>query len=88
MLTSINRTSVTKLLLPQNNNVWTTQHFRLIQLVLMLFILFMFVIKDGFHGDTSRMFSVGKVAPHAERLAEVTKEAMWQANVLNGGGMV
>ena len=59
MLTSINRTSVTKLLLPQNNNVWTTQHFRLIQLVLMLFILFMFVIKDGFDVGHYAGFHVG-----------------------------
>jgi len=29
------------------------------------------VIKDGFHGDTSRMYSVGKVAPHALRLNEI-----------------
>ena len=26
------------------------------------------VIKDGYHGDTSKMFLVGEVAPHAERL--------------------
>jgi len=36
------------------------------------------VIKDGFHGDTSRMYSVGKVAPHAHRLNEVCHEAMWR----------
>ncbi len=35
------------------------------------------VIKDGFHGDTSRMFFVGEVAPHAKRLAEITYECMW-----------
>lgn len=35
------------------------------------------VIKDGFHGDTSRMFAVGVPAPHAERLAKVTHDAMW-----------
>jgi len=35
------------------------------------------VIKDGFHGDTSRMFAVGKVAPHVLRLVEVTYRAMW-----------
>ena len=27
------------------------------------------VIKDGFHGDSSRMFMVGKVAAHAQKLA-------------------
>jgi methionyl aminopeptidase len=35
------------------------------------------VIKDGWHGDTSRMFAVGKVAPAAQRLLELTREAMW-----------
>jgi len=35
------------------------------------------VIKDGFHGDSSRMFAVGKVAPHVLRLVEVTYQAMW-----------
>jgi methionyl aminopeptidase len=36
------------------------------------------VIKDGFHGDTSRMYSVGKIAPHAQRLNETCHEAMWR----------
>src|SRR6187551_96006 len=36
------------------------------------------VIRDGFHGDTSRMYTVGKVAPHAQRLAEICHEAMWR----------
>lgn len=36
------------------------------------------VIKDGFHGDTSRMYTVGKVAPHAQRLSEICHEAMWR----------
>ncbi len=35
------------------------------------------VIKDGFHGDTSRMFHVGKPGIQAQRLAEVAKESMW-----------
>jgi methionyl aminopeptidase len=35
------------------------------------------VIKDGWHGDTSRMFAVGKIAPAAQRLIDITKEAMW-----------
>jgi methionine aminopeptidase type I len=35
------------------------------------------VIKDGFHGDTSRMFVVGKALPHAVRLCEITRQAMW-----------
>jgi methionyl aminopeptidase len=35
------------------------------------------VIKDGFHGDTSRMFFVGKPAIQAERLSDVAFESMW-----------
>ena len=35
------------------------------------------VIKDGFHGDTSRMFFVGKPTVQAERLAQVAYESMW-----------
>jgi len=34
------------------------------------------VIKDGYHGDTSRMFLIGKVSPAAERLSRITYEAM------------
>jgi methionyl aminopeptidase len=36
------------------------------------------VIKDGFHGDTSRMYYVGKAPTHAQRLAEICHEAMWR----------
>ena len=36
------------------------------------------VIKDGFHGDSSRMYAVGKIPPHAQRLIDVTYEAMWR----------
>ncbi len=36
------------------------------------------VIKDGFHGDTSRMFYVGAAPIQARRLCEVTYEAMWK----------
>ena len=32
------------------------------------------VIKDGYHGDTSKMFVVGEVPAHASRLIEVTQE--------------
>jgi methionyl aminopeptidase len=35
------------------------------------------VIKDGFHGDSSRMFPVGRIPPHVQRLVDVTYEAMW-----------
>jgi len=34
------------------------------------------VIVDGWHGDTSRMFSIGKVGIRAEKLINVTYEAM------------
>jgi methionyl aminopeptidase len=35
------------------------------------------VIKDGFHGDTSRMFFVGEPSIAAKRLCEITYECMW-----------
>jgi methionyl aminopeptidase len=35
------------------------------------------VIKDGYHGDTSRMFSVGEPSIAARRLCEVTYDCMW-----------
>jgi len=35
------------------------------------------VIKDGFHGDTSRMFAVGEPSIAARRLSEVSFECMW-----------
>ena len=34
------------------------------------------VIKDGYHGDTSKMFAVGTIPPHAQRLIDVTLECM------------
>jgi methionyl aminopeptidase len=36
------------------------------------------VIKDGWFGDTSRMFMVGPVTPYAKRLCELTYQAMWK----------
>src|SRR5688572_24483676 len=36
------------------------------------------VIKDGFHGDTSRMFVIGDASIQARRLCEVGFEAMWR----------
>ena len=36
------------------------------------------VIKDGYHGDTSRMFYVGQPSIQARRLCEITYQAMWQ----------
>ena len=37
------------------------------------------VIKEGFHGDTSKMYHVGKPSILAERLCKVTQECMYQA---------
>ena len=36
------------------------------------------VIKDGWHGDTSRMFYVGEPSIQARRLCETTYECMWR----------
>ena len=36
------------------------------------------VIKDGYHGDTSKMFPVGKVSVLAERLMRVTQECLYR----------
>ncbi len=36
------------------------------------------VIKDGYHGDTSRMFYVGNPSIQARRLCEVTYECLWK----------
>lgn len=35
------------------------------------------VIKDGYHGDTSRMFCVGEPSIQARRLCDITYECMW-----------
>lgn len=35
------------------------------------------VIKDGYHGDTSRMFHVGETSIQAKRLCDLTYQAMW-----------
>lgn len=37
------------------------------------------VIKDGFHGDTSKMFIVGDCSILAKRLIDVTKECLYKA---------
>lgn len=34
------------------------------------------VIKDGYHGDTSKMFTVGEISVQARRLIKVTQEAL------------
>jgi len=35
------------------------------------------VIKDGYHGDTSKMFLVGKPKPEIKRLVKVTQDALY-----------
>jgi methionyl aminopeptidase len=35
------------------------------------------VIKDDYHGDTSKMFCIGEVSPHGRRLVKITQEAMY-----------
>jgi methionyl aminopeptidase len=35
------------------------------------------VIKDGFHGDSSRMYYVGEPSIQARRLCEITYECLW-----------
>ena len=35
------------------------------------------VIKDGYHGDTSRMFCAGEPSIQAKRLCDITYECMW-----------
>ena len=37
------------------------------------------VIKDDYHGDTSKMFFVGDVAPYAKRLVDITQECLYLA---------
>lgn len=37
------------------------------------------VIKDGYHGDTSKMLHVGDVPAHAQRLIEVTQQCLYMA---------
>jgi methionyl aminopeptidase len=36
------------------------------------------VIRDGFHGDTSRMYFVGQAPVLAKRLTQICHEAMWR----------
>lgn len=36
------------------------------------------VIVNGYHGDTSKMFFVGKAQPHAKRLAQITQECLYK----------
>lgn len=36
------------------------------------------VIVDGWHGDTSKMFLIGKSQPHVKRLVDITRECMFK----------
>ena len=36
------------------------------------------VIKDGYHGDTSRMFFIGKPSVIAERVTRISRECLWR----------
>ena len=44
------------------------------------------VIKDGWHGDASRMFYVGEPSIQARRLTEITYECMWKGIVVVRAG--
>lgn len=37
------------------------------------------VIKEGWYGDTSKMYIVGDVAPHAQRLIDISQECLYKA---------
>ncbi|CAL4320960.1 type I methionyl aminopeptidase [Buchnera aphidicola] len=44
------------------------------------------IIKNGYHGDASKMFYVGKISDLAKRLCEVTRESLYQAlNIVRPG---
>lgn len=45
------------------------------------------VIKDGYHGDTSKMFVVGKPSILAERLIRVTQECLYKGIAMVKPGM-
>ncbi len=46
-------------------------------------------IADGWHGDTSRMYGVGEIAPRARRLIDVTYESMLRGiNAVRPGATV
>ena len=36
------------------------------------------VIKEGYHGDTSKMYFIGDKKPHAEKLVKITQESMYK----------
>ncbi|BCJ91448.1 methionine aminopeptidase [Terrihabitans soli] len=47
------------------------------------------LIKDGWHGDSSRMYAAGEIPRRAERLVEVTYEALMRGvNAIRPGGTI
>jgi len=44
------------------------------------------VLKNGYHGDTSKMFGIGNVPAHADKLMRVTQECLYKALALVGPG--
>jgi methionyl aminopeptidase len=40
------------------------------------------VLKDGYHGDTSKMFAVGPIPAHAEKLIRITQDCLYKAIAL------
>jgi methionyl aminopeptidase len=36
------------------------------------------VIYEGYYGDSSKMFCIGKVMPHAKRLVDITQQSMYK----------
>ena len=45
------------------------------------------VIKDGWYGDTSKMYEVGSVAEHAKRLIKVSQECLYKGISMVGPGV-
>ena len=45
----------------------------------MIFNIDVTAYKDGWHGDTSRMFEIGEVSIKAEKLIKATYESMMKA---------
>ncbi|MDR1598166.1 MAG: type I methionyl aminopeptidase [Holosporales bacterium] len=45
------------------------------------------VILDGWHGDTSRMYTVGTITPHASKLIQVAYNALMKSIELVGPGV-
>lgn len=37
------------------------------------------VIKDGYHGDTSKMFHIGKPQPHMKKLVDITQQCLYES---------